>query len=102
MDETSVGEFKWCGVSSARERIRRGDLLRSEFVYHKRLMMHEWRGSWFEGLEAPRAARGIACPERSRRSARESPIVDLTLLALISLRPLRSRSALIRIMSYDK
>ena len=44
------------------------NLLRSEFVYHKRLMMHEWRGSWFKGLNAPRAARGIACPERSRRS----------------------------------
>ena len=25
MDETSVGEFKWCGVSSARERIRHGE-----------------------------------------------------------------------------
>jgi len=44
------------------------NLLRSEFVYHKRLMMHEWRGSWLEGLEALKAVRGIACPERSRRS----------------------------------
>ena len=49
-------------------RIRRGDLLRGEFVYHKRLMMHERRGSWFEGLEAPKAVRGIRCQANRRLS----------------------------------
>ncbi len=44
------------------------NLLRCEFIYHKRLTMHENCGCRFEGLEAPRAARGEACPERSRRS----------------------------------
>jgi len=56
-------------------------------------MMHERRGSWFEGLEAPKAVRGIRCQANRRLS-----ILRCWLWFRRGL--LRSRSALVRIMSY--